>query len=168
VRKRWACLIIAPTGRQVKPGWMRVSAANAGRHQGTKLTPTGGRPVHPGPENEEGAALPGAGWGAEGRTAPNHGTSAVPWPGSLNCSLEAQFPANPRGDRGRYSIMELKGISYRVVQTANPTGWRWTIELPGKAPKSGQATSRARAVRMAETAIDKAIKVKRQPKRTIQ
>jgi hypothetical protein len=106
--------------------------------------------------------------GAEGRTAPNHGTSAVPWPGSLNCSLEAQFPANPRGDRGRYSIMEHKGISYRVVQTANPTGWRWTIELPGKAPKSGQATSRARAVRMAETAIDKAIKVKRQPKRTIQ
>jgi hypothetical protein len=121
-----------------------------------------------GRKNEEGAALPGAGWGAEGRTAPNHGTSAVPWPGSLNCSLEAQFPANPRGDRGRYSIMEHKGISYRVVQTANPTGWRWTIELPGKAPKSGQATSRARAVRMAETAIDKAIKVKRQPKRTIQ
>jgi hypothetical protein len=64
--------------------------------------------------------------------------------------------------------MEHKGISYRVVQTANPTGWKWTIELPGKPPKSGKAASRTMAVRMAEIAIDKAIKVKRQPKRTIQ
>jgi len=64
--------------------------------------------------------------------------------------------------------MEYKGISYSVVRTANPTGWKWTIELPGKPPKSGRAASRTVAVSKAVIAIDKAIKVKRQPKRTIQ
>ncbi len=64
--------------------------------------------------------------------------------------------------------MEHKGISYSVVQTANPTGWKWTIELPGKPPRSGRSANRTTALRMAKIAIDRAIKVKRQPKRTIQ
>jgi hypothetical protein len=57
--------------------------------------------------------------------------------------------------------MERNGIPYSVVQTANPTGWKWTIFIPGRRPKSGTALSRAIAIRVAELAIDKAIKVKR-------
>jgi len=26
--------------------------------------------------------------------------------------------------------MEYKGIQYSVVQTANPTGWHWAVDLP--------------------------------------
>jgi hypothetical protein len=55
--------------------------------------------------------------------------------------------------------MEHSGIPYSVVQTANPTGWKWTIYIPGKRPKSGMALNRPTAIRLAETAIDKAIKV---------
>jgi hypothetical protein len=60
----------------------------------------------------------------------------------------------------RYCSMEHNGIAYNVVQTANPTGWKWTIYVPGKRPKSGTALNRAIAIRVAELAIDKAIKVK--------
>jgi hypothetical protein len=60
----------------------------------------------------------------------------------------------------RCSSMEHNGIAYSVVQTANPTGWKWTIYMPGKRPKSGTAFNRAIAIRVAELAIDKAINVK--------
>jgi len=59
--------------------------------------------------------------------------------------------------------MEHNGIPYSVVQTANPTGWKWTIYIPGKRPKSGVTFNRDAAIRIAEHAIDKAIKVKRPP-----
>src|SRR4030095_15721920 len=39
-------------------------------------------------------------------------------------------------------LMQHKGIPYRIVQTSNPTGWKWTIEIPGKPHKSGQAINR--------------------------
>jgi hypothetical protein len=42
-----------------------------------------------------------------------------------------------------------------VVQTANPTGWKWTVYVPGKRT----APNRLGAIRYAESAIDKAIKV---------
>jgi len=35
----------------------------------------------------------------------------------------------PGGTDPRCSAMEHKGIKYIVVQTAAPTGWRWTVEL---------------------------------------
>ena len=56
--------------------------------------------------------------------------------------------------------MEHNGIPYSVVQTASPTGWKWTIYVPGKRPKSGTALNRSIAVRVAKLAIDKATKVK--------
>jgi hypothetical protein len=31
--------------------------------------------------------------------------------------------------------MEHKGIQYQVVQTANPTGWKWTVQLDQAVPK---------------------------------
>jgi hypothetical protein len=51
--------------------------------------------------------------------------------------------------------LEHKGISYSVVQTANPTGWHWTVELalPYKT-RTGDTLRRDDAVRKAQHAID--------------
>jgi hypothetical protein len=56
--------------------------------------------------------------------------------------------------------MEHRSVQYQVVQTANPTGWKWTIYVPGRRPKTGTASNRSMAIRLAEIAIDKAIRVK--------
>jgi hypothetical protein len=48
---------------------------------------------------------------------------------------------------------EHKGIHFTVVQTANPTGWRWTVELvPPLKSKTGE--NRADAVRRALAIIN--------------
>lgn len=57
--------------------------------------------------------------------------------------------------------MKHQGIEYSVVQTADPKGWKWTFQLPGRKPKSETAFSRDMAVRSAEMAIDKALKIAR-------
>ena len=54
--------------------------------------------------------------------------------------------------------MEHKGIEYQVVQTSNPTGWKWTAFLDANRTRTGVAISRANAVLDAERAIDKAMK----------
>ena len=59
--------------------------------------------------------------------------------------------------------MEHHSIPYTVVRTASPTGWKWTVFVPGKRPKSGTAANRLVAIRLAQMAIDKAIKVPRPP-----
>jgi hypothetical protein len=56
--------------------------------------------------------------------------------------------------------MEHKGIPFSAVQTANPTGWKWTVDFPGRKPKSGVSANRVMAIRAAKIAIDHAIKVK--------
>jgi hypothetical protein len=53
--------------------------------------------------------------------------------------------------------MEHRGIEYRVVQTANPTGWRWTVYLDGGRTKTGASFSKGRAIFNAVRAIEKAI-----------
>jgi len=57
--------------------------------------------------------------------------------------------------------MEHKGFEYSVVQTANPTGWKWTIRLDEKRTKVGSTFSRAFAINFAKQAIEKAAKQKR-------
>jgi hypothetical protein len=52
--------------------------------------------------------------------------------------------------------MEYKGIAIQVVQTANPTGFKWTVQLDAKRMRTGEAYSRIAAVFNAERAIDKA------------
>jgi hypothetical protein len=52
--------------------------------------------------------------------------------------------------------MQHKGINYTVVMTANPTGWRWTVELlPPLRSRTGDTLTRAAGVREALAAIDK-------------
>ena len=60
--------------------------------------------------------------------------------------------------------MDHKGVEFEVVQTASPNGWKWTFQIKGQA-RTGRASSRAIAIVFARAAIDKAIKVKRVPKR---
>jgi hypothetical protein len=53
--------------------------------------------------------------------------------------------------------VEHKGIQYQVVQTANPTGFKWTVHLDENRTKTGLSYSRASAISNAVRAIDKAV-----------
>ena len=54
--------------------------------------------------------------------------------------------------------MQYKGVQYRVVQTANPTGWKWTVQLDATRTRSGTSYSMKSAVLEAERKIDKELK----------
>ena len=52
--------------------------------------------------------------------------------------------------------LEHRGIKYNVVQTANPTGWRWTVDLsPPHKSRTGHTPRRDAAVRKAQHVIDR-------------
>jgi hypothetical protein len=53
--------------------------------------------------------------------------------------------------------MEHKGIQYQVVQTANPTGWKWTVQLDEGRTKISVSPSREYAIYDATNAIEKAL-----------
>jgi ABC-type branched-subunit amino acid transport system substrate-binding protein len=54
--------------------------------------------------------------------------------------------------------MECKGIEYQIVQTANPSGWKWTVFLDATRMRTGESHNRSLATIEALHAIDKAIK----------
>jgi hypothetical protein len=56
--------------------------------------------------------------------------------------------------------MEYKGIQYQVVQTANPTGFKWVVHLDETRTRTGESFSRKAAMLDAERAIDKVLKAK--------
>lgn len=56
-------------------------------------------------------------------------------------------------------IMEHKGIEYWIVQTANPTGFRWFAKL-GDKTQTGVSSSKGNAIFNAIRAIDKALKAR--------
>jgi hypothetical protein len=58
--------------------------------------------------------------------------------------------------------MQYKGVEYKVVQTASPKGWKWTFQMQGQNVRSGTAMSRTLALISVQSAIDRAIRVKRQ------
>jgi hypothetical protein len=51
--------------------------------------------------------------------------------------------------------MEHNRVRYRVVQIANPTGWKWSVELAAGRQKTGVAHSRQSAILGAVHVIDK-------------
>jgi hypothetical protein len=55
--------------------------------------------------------------------------------------------------------MDYKGIEYEVLQTANPTGWKWIVHLDAGRRKSGISFSKPMAITSAKHAIKKALKV---------
>jgi hypothetical protein len=54
--------------------------------------------------------------------------------------------------------MEYKGIQYQVVQTSNPTGWRWTVRFAESRTKTGSCYNRTVAIALAQRAIDREVK----------
>jgi hypothetical protein len=54
--------------------------------------------------------------------------------------------------------MDYRGIEYHVVQTADPTGWSWTVKMQGREPRTGSGHNRTAAIALAQIAIDKLIK----------
>jgi hypothetical protein len=52
--------------------------------------------------------------------------------------------------------MEHRGFQYQVVQTANPTGYRWTVQLDASCEKTGTSYSRGNAIFKAVCVIEKA------------
>jgi hypothetical protein len=55
------------------------------------------------------------------------------------------------------NAMEHKGVEYVIVQTANPTGWKWTIHLDQTRTRTGLSPTREGAVFQALRTIDKNI-----------
>ena len=53
--------------------------------------------------------------------------------------------------------IEHKGIEYQVVQTASPTGWKWTVQLPEGRTKTGVSFSKGQAIFHAINAIELAL-----------
>jgi|KBSMisStandDraft_5_1062788.scaffolds.fasta_scaffold94408_4 hypothetical protein len=51
--------------------------------------------------------------------------------------------------------MEYRNIEYQVVQTSSPTGWKWTVHIPGRRVRTGSSYNRASAIGLAHRAIDK-------------
>jgi hypothetical protein len=54
--------------------------------------------------------------------------------------------------------MKYKGFEYTLLQTANPTGWKWVVRLDDKRTKVGTAFNKISAMRFAELAIEKLLK----------
>ena len=52
--------------------------------------------------------------------------------------------------------MNYRGIEFSVVQAANPSGWVWTIQLPGR-EKTGRSRTRPLAVARVRALIDEAV-----------
>jgi hypothetical protein len=53
--------------------------------------------------------------------------------------------------------MEYRGVEFTVLQSASPRGWRWTVEITGRKPKSAVVCDRAGAILHARRAIDAAL-----------
>jgi hypothetical protein len=50
--------------------------------------------------------------------------------------------------------MQHKGIQYQVVETANPSGWKWTVQLGEGQTKTGVSCSRGHAIFYTINAIE--------------
>jgi hypothetical protein len=53
--------------------------------------------------------------------------------------------------------MEHRGIEYQVVQTASPTGFRWTVQLSAEHSRTGTSYAKGNAVFRAIGVIDDAL-----------
>jgi hypothetical protein len=59
--------------------------------------------------------------------------------------------------------MEHKGVQYQVVQTANPSGFRWTVQLDENRTRTGVARAKGNAIFQAVRFIDRALRERPKP-----
>lgn len=52
--------------------------------------------------------------------------------------------------------MNYKGIQYRILQTASPMGFKWTVQFGDGSTKMGHTLTRDGAIFAAKYTIDKA------------
>jgi len=57
--------------------------------------------------------------------------------------------------------MEHKGIQYQIVQTANPTGYKWLVHLDANRIRIGQSYSMKSAIQDAQKKIDRDLREKK-------
>jgi hypothetical protein len=55
-------------------------------------------------------------------------------------------------------MVEHKGFQYEVIETANPVGWKWTVQLADGRTITGVSSSRGHAIFYAINAIDKVLR----------
>jgi hypothetical protein len=67
---------------------------------------------------------------------------------------------DPDQPQAGVNAIRYKGIEFQVVQTANPTGFKWTVRLDDKRARTGESYSRIEAIRDAQRGIDNVIKAK--------
>lgn len=53
--------------------------------------------------------------------------------------------------------MEYRGYKYQVVETSEPTKWRWTVDSGDEGTKTGSGYTRSAAVGFAQSCIDRSI-----------
>jgi hypothetical protein len=58
------------------------------------------------------------------------------------------------------TAINYNGLEILVVQTANPTGYKWTVQLDASRVRTGASCSRDEAIYDAKRFIDKATKAK--------
>jgi hypothetical protein len=54
-------------------------------------------------------------------------------------------------------MMEHRGILYQIVQTANPNGYRWTVQLDADCSRTGTCNSKGNAIFKAVSVINTAV-----------
>jgi hypothetical protein len=54
--------------------------------------------------------------------------------------------------------MQYRDVEYQVVQTSNPYGWKWTVQIGTNGNKTGSGFTRNNAIGLAQRAIDEALK----------
>ena len=57
--------------------------------------------------------------------------------------------------------MKYSGVEYQVAE--GPTGWKWTVLMTGRRPRTGEGYNRASAIAFAQRAIDKLLKTGSDP-----
>jgi hypothetical protein len=77
---------------------------------------------------------------------------------NVNFAFKSGTGQQPEVDYLRFRIMQYRDVEYQVVQTSNPTGWKWTVQFDGKRSTTGTGFNRIHAIALAQRAIDKAIK----------
>jgi hypothetical protein len=55
-------------------------------------------------------------------------------------------------------MVEHKGLQYQVAETANRSGWTWTVQMPDGHTKTGVSCSRGHAIFYAINAIEMNLK----------
>jgi hypothetical protein len=76
----------------------------------------------------------------------------------LLCDLMSGTGRQPLNAVRVEAFMQYRNTEYQIVQTADPAGWKWTVQLDQNRSRTGSSTRRATAVALAQRAIDKALK----------